>query len=42
MYPKGKYEKVKGDDNIHEMFMEKAIENYKLKNIPKFFSKNMK
>ena len=42
MSPKGKYEKVKGDDNIHEMFMEKAIENYKLKNIPKFFSKNMK
>lgn len=35
MTPKGKYEKVKGHCNIHELFMAEAIENYKLKSIPK-------
>lgn len=35
MSSKGKYEKVKGNCNIHELFMKEAIENYKLKSIPK-------
>ena len=37
----GNYVKLAGDCNIHELFMEEAIENYKLKSIPKL-TKQMK
>jgi len=35
MLKSGEYEKLDGDKNIHQLFMEEAIENYKLKSIPK-------
>ena len=35
MSSKGVYEKIKGQCNIHELFMREAIENYKFKSIPK-------
>lgn len=36
MDKEGVWHKVKGDTDIHELFMKEAIENYKLKSIPKF------
>lgn len=37
----GNYKLINGDTNIHEIFMKDAIENYKLKSIPKL-TKEMK
>ena len=38
----GEYVKLEGDVNIHQLFMEEAIENYKLKSIPKMVKRNVK
>lgn len=38
----GIYHKLDGDCNIHEIFMKEAIENYKLKSIPKLIGKSKK
>lgn len=40
MDSRGIYHKLNGDCNIHDLFMKEAIENYKLKSIPKLISKN--
>ena len=36
----GEYIKVEGDTNIQQLFMDEAIENYKLKSIPKMVKRN--
>ena len=38
----GQYNKIDGDVNIHQLFMDEAIENYKLKSIPKMVKRNVK
>jgi len=42
MTKEGLYEKLDGDKNIHQLFMEEAIDNYKLKSIPKMVKSNYK
>lgn len=41
MTKSGEYIKVDGDVNIHELFMNEAIDNYKLKSIPKMVKINI-
>lgn len=38
----GEYIKLEGNINIHQLFMDEAIENYKLKSIPKMVKRNHK
>ena len=38
----GEYIKLDGDVNIHQLFMDEAIENYKLKSIPKMVKQSTK
>jgi len=38
----GRYHKLDGKTNIHQLFMDEAIENYKLKSIPKMVKRNTK
>lgn len=42
MMKNGEYMKLDGDVNIHQLFMDEAIENYKLKSIPKMVKNNAK
>lgn len=39
MIKTGEYIKLDGDKNIHQLFMDEAIENYKLRSIPKMVKK---
>lgn len=41
MNKNGEYIKIDGDTNIHQLFMEEAIDNYKLKSIPKMIKRNI-
>ena len=42
MLKTGEYVKLSGDENIHQLFMDEAIRNYKLKSIPKMIKRDKK